>query len=241
MEDYHKRNARGKLPLDLSVALALFCGAVGSTAWFGTIVARLEQPRNVLVERIPIGTSQAFFLQDKICFGDVSTELSAGQNAFLRAHASVRTALNGRPNDVTGRLFLHFNPLGQLVRGEASVTASDVTGTIAVTGVTPLKLTLGATIGGHTLSRELAVPGPVSLIKNDANSFRLEYARLPLGFDNPATQALRRLVDGQLTVITSAAPPPACDSIAPGRFDVGELSSKLAPLIGALNERRGSP
>jgi len=240
MEEHQHRHLRGALASDLGIALALLAAAVALSAWFGIVVARLERPRNVLIEAIPVGPAQAYFFQRAVCFGDVSTELKAGQNASLNAHATVRTDLRGRAGDVTGHLFAHFNPLGQLVRGEATVQAPDVSAAVKVTGVTPLKLALAATIGERSISRHLTLPGPVTLVRNDESTFRLEYAQLPFGTDNSTTQVMRRLVEGELTIMPAGTVATTCDGATAGRFDLTQLNSKLGPLMGALTEQGGT-
>lgn len=236
----HGRSTResGRVSPDIWGALAALAIGLFLTSWFGLIVARLERPRHVIVAAIPRGEERSFFFHNEICFGEIETSLRVDKNPVIRGKLFIRTKLHGRLTDVQAAFLGQFNPLGQLVRGEASLTAPDVSAKVVVRGVTPLRVRLSGIFGGRSLGRDVAVPGPVTLYENDEVTHRIEYAALPFTLDSSAIDPLRRLIEGELRVIPATADT-QCPPDGEGRFDLAPLTEKVAPLIGLFNTHAG--
>lgn len=238
MRLFDLRYSRGRIALDLVVAY-------GAIAVFGVLSLKLyhplergAEPQHILVPAIPNGESRSLIVSNGACVGTVHTNLIVEESPSLETVVTLRTTFNGENAETIVRFSAHFNPLHQLGRGSASIESKHFSANATATDVTPIRIAVSGRIGTSIRSTVLSVPGPLSLIRNDSNSYRLEYAQLPSSLSGTATRSMLSGVIDKLGLIVDPATDNAarCPATPSDSLDLTPLITTLGPFVRPLLE-----
>lgn len=230
------RYSRGRIALDLVVAysvLALF-GAVSFALYLP--LHRGVQPQNVVIPFIANGETRSLLMSGGICVGEVTTKLTTDETPSLDTVLSIRSKVHGEEAITTARLGAHFNPLYQLGRGSLSIESSHFSATITATDVTPIRVVASGRLGPSIRSVELTIPGPVSLMKNDSSSHRLEYANLPSSLGGSASRDLLARIahDLAMSITPVSLDSKGCAEMPSGSLNLTPLLTSFGPFVQPL-------
>jgi hypothetical protein len=230
------RQHNGRIALDLVVAygVVFVCGAL--IHFLYTPLRKAEGPRNVIAPSIATGEHRSLLMSRGRCVGEISTTLSSDDTPTLETSVKIRTAYQGKTTETAGNFVAYFNPLLQLGRGRGTIEAPLFSLEVSLNDVTPIRVTASARLGQTARSVELTIPGPLSLVRDTANSYRLEYAQLPSTLDGGAAARFVQSAasDLALTIAASENPSAQCPPDRRGEVDLAPLVTKFRPFLQPL-------
>ncbi len=223
----------GRIALDLVLAY-------GAMAIFGMIsfalyrpLQRGAEPHHVVVPSITAGETRSLIVSNGTCIGTVRTKLTSDDSPSLETDLSLHSKFNGESVLTTARVSTQFNPLLQLGRASASIESKHFSANISATDVTPIRITASGRIGTSIRSFDLAIPGPISLVKNDDDSHRLEYTNMPTTLSGTATRSFLAGVIDDLDLVVSpvASDTAECGDLPSGSLDLAPLIDRFGPFV----------
>lgn len=225
-------------PPDLvKAAIILFCSLIVSGFSYQKIL-QLEEP-DFTVFNVDQPTAKYALLSHEKCVGTLETTLTRERSSTWISRGVIRASIGGKGFEANVNLDGTFNPLGQLQYSSFKLSALGTTITATTKGVAPLVATLSATLSGGSLSREIALPGPITL-EGDNEHARLRYPQAS-GFSRNYTNLIsNQLVSSiDLRAVIDNKQKRCQPGDDQGRLDLTLLSNSLSSSLQSLDSILG--
>ena len=225
-------------PPDLAKAvIILICSLIVSGFSYQKIL-QLEEP-DFTVFNVDQPTAKYALMSHDKCVGTLETTLTRERSSTWITRGVIRASIGGKGFDANINLDGTFNPLGQLQYSSFKLSALGSTITATTKGVSPIVATLSATVAGGSLSREVSLPGPVTLEGNN-NHARLRYPQasgFSKNYTNLISNQLISSIDLRAVVDNKQKRCPAGEDQA--RLDLTLLSNSLSSSFQSLDSMLG--
>jgi hypothetical protein len=213
------------------------CALVVSGFSFQKIL-ELEEPDFTVFNVDQPSAKYTLISHDK-CVGTLSSTLIKDRTSTWTTAGVLRASIGGKSFDATINIEGTFNPLGQLQTSSLKLTAMSATITATTKGVMPIVAALSVTMAGGTMSREISLPGPVTL-EGDNKHARLRYPQatgFSKNYTNLISNQLISSIDLRAVIDNKQR---RCQSESEqGRLDLTLLSNSMASSLQPLDSMLG--
>lgn len=167
--------------LDTLLSGALFAIFAGLSAYAYANILKAEAPSHVFMRAIVEGEKKFRIMHGASCIGEISTNLTRGENTFLHSVAEANASYGRMHTTARINALLQFNPLGQLLESSSEITAQDTHIVVKTKDINPIRFQISATLGARHFDFTLTAPGPALLKKAGADSYQVEYSQFRAG------------------------------------------------------------
>lgn len=213
---------------DLLASVCLLAISIVSVCWAYPQVSRTEQLSRHLLFSIADGEGSLVLLNEQGCVAKLRSVLVSEQLTHLRIQGALKLEVAGQSLDSKLEYRAQFNPLGQLKLSSLSVSSKGLMFRLQSKGVDPIQLTILGQGKSSNTTKNLNLPGPISIAKVDHMEgeirHALYYQGLPKGLGLQASELVPNLLrSAQLPILRLAHDSSVCDSKPEARLNLDGL------------------
>lgn len=212
-----------KRSLDLVVAVFLFALCGGYALWGLQRISVVEKDVGAFALSIPLDEQHYALESRERCIADLHYRIEQGDLTTLKVDAKLRYRMMKVAGEGTITVVMYFNPLNQLIHGNARLLTSHGNSSVWLQGVNPLNLKVSSEIPSMPKELEYQVPGPLLLLK-ESDSFKLRYpVALPTGMlkSEKIASSLQRILE--MSIVEGRG----CDGSSNASLDLMEMVEVL--------------
>lgn len=224
-----------KRNLDILVAVGIFICSTAVSFFSFNQVHEVEKPTSVPFQEIIEGSSRYQVLNKDLCVGHFEFELNKETLYLLTGKGLLQVKLPQKDLKVSIGAQWTFNPLGQLINSQTTLSSPDFSLSLSSENINPITLHLKASSGGPTYKRTLSVPGPVLLSQNPSGrSYRIDYFALEQASIS-RFMSVSSTLSKPLRIVPAELSPHPCDRENLASFDLREPVANLIDTLGSLH------
>ncbi|MCB0354177.1 MAG: hypothetical protein KDD64_11650 [Bdellovibrionales bacterium] len=220
---------RKRFQLIVSLSAALICFSITSRV-YPSLLAR-ERPPTPL-DTLHLGEHFVNFFSRGQCFGALRFELSQGDNFELQGNARLLASFSGEARPFQVKLNSTFNSLGQLGGLLIQVTSGKDSLAFGLSDINPIRVRMTQRMNEKVWRFNTEIPGPVELLKNVDDTFRIQYRGklpgAPTSFSATDRQPLLQFLQLEGKEVASESEVCSDDKMSPIELD--QLAIALASL-----------
>jgi len=222
---------------DVRVAIACLVIGLLLCAFSFAQIRKIENSKKGSLATLELGKTAFQLNADDQCVGALQSELEHQKIFELRSSGELRANYDGADHLAKFKVDASFNPLGQLNYSKLSLGSDEFNLLVTTQDVNPIAIQLQLSSAGHSYSRSITLPGPLTLQRrNDSKKESYDLVHELLILNNfPQGQEITNSVTNTLKLKIEAliSGPSACSE--PKALSLGPLVESMKLLTQSIN------